>query len=128
MKEGMMARVLVVDDDELFRSMLTEMVGREGHQVSTATNGHEALKAVSLQRPDVVITDILMPEKDGIELIMELAQLGARIPVIAVSGGRRAISSDFNLESARLLGVCATLGKPFSREALRQALQQALMH
>ena len=106
--------------------MLVEMVQREGHQVSTATNGDEALAAIEHSRPDLLITDILMPEKDGIELIMELARRDMRIPIIAVSGGRRSISLEFNLESAKLMGVRATLPKPFSRDQLRTAIADAL--
>jgi CheY-like chemotaxis protein len=121
-----MTKVLIVDDDELFRTMLVEMVQREGYQVSTATDGNAALAAIERSRPDLVITDILMPEKDGIELIMELAQREARIPIIAVSGGRRSISLEFNLESAKLIGVRATLPKPFTREQLRDAIADAL--
>jgi CheY-like chemotaxis protein len=67
-----------------------------------------------------------MPEKDGIELIAELAKRGNRIPIIAISGGCRTISSEFNLESASLMGVRATLPKPFTREALRLAIANAL--
>jgi CheY-like chemotaxis protein len=121
-----MTKVLIVDDDELFRTMLVEMVQREGYQVSTAMDGNAALAAIERSRPDLVITDILMPEKDGIELIMELAQHEARIPIIAVSGGRRSISLEFNLESAKLMGVRATLPKPFTREQLREAIADAL--
>jgi CheY-like chemotaxis protein len=121
-----MAKVLIVDDDELFRTMLTEMVSREGHQVAVAVDGNDALRQVGRSRPDVVITDILMPEKDGIELIMLLSQQEHKIPIIAMSGGRRAISPEFNLESARLMGVSSTLNKPFNREALRRAIQDAI--
>ena len=122
-----MTNVLIVDDDELFRAMLVAMVQREGYQVSTATNGNEALAAIERHRPDLVITDILMPEKDGIELIMELARHDSPIPIIAVSGGRRSISLEFNLESAKLMGVRATLPKPFTREDLRRAIAEALV-
>ena len=121
-----MSKILIVDDDELFRAMLIEMVQREGHQVSAAVNGNAALTAIEQSRPDLIITDILMPEKDGIELIMELARCESRIPIIAVSGGRRSISLEFNLESAKLMGVRATLPKPFSREQLRSAITDAL--
>ncbi|SDY14708.1 Response regulator receiver domain-containing protein [Allochromatium warmingii] len=121
-----MSKILIVDDDELFRAMLVEMVQREGHLVSTAANGNAALTAIEQSRPDLIITDILMPEKDGIELIMELARRESRIPIIAVSGGRRSISLEFNLESAKLMGVRATLPKPFSREQLRSAITDAL--
>lgn len=121
-----MVKVLIVDDDELFRTMLEEMLRRDGYQVTVAGNGAEALVAIARDRPQLLITDILMPEKDGIELIMELAQGGDQIPIIAVSGGRRAISQEFNLESARLMGVQATLPKPFTREALRAVIARVL--
>ncbi|EXJ13911.1 response regulator [Imhoffiella purpurea] len=121
-----MIKVLIVDDDEIFRAMLLAMMRREGYEVSAVDNGREALQRVEQDPPDLVITDILMPEIDGIELIMELAKLDARIPIIAVSGGRRTISLEFNLESAKLLGVRATLPKPFTRESLRKAIAEAL--
>lgn len=121
-----MTNILIVDDDEIFRAMLVEMVQREGYQVSTATDGNTALNAIDQSRPDLIITDILMPEKDGIELIVELAQREAGIPIIAVSGGRRSISLEFNLESAKLMGVRATLPKPFTREQLRTAIAESL--
>jgi len=115
-----------VDDDELFRDMLHDMVIGEGHEVECATNGQEALNLVGDKAVDLVITDILMPEKDGIELIMELGARPESPPIIAVSGGRRAISREFNLDSARLMGVRATLAKPFTREQLRTAINDAL--
>jgi len=121
-----MLKVLVVDDDELFRTMLDDMLRREGYLVRAVTNGVEALELIAEESPDLIITDILMPEKDGIELIMDLAKGGRQIPIIAISGGRRSITLEFNLESAKLMGVRATLPKPFTREALRQAIAQAL--
>ncbi|WP_295408659.1 response regulator [uncultured Thiocystis sp.] len=123
-----MVQVLIVDDDALFRHMLEDMVRREGYQVRTVGNGNEALQAIGVQPPDLIITDILMPEKDGIELILELVQRGNRIPIIAISGGRRAISAEFNLESAKLIGARATLTKPVTREMLRQTIEDALAH
>ncbi|NEX16491.1 MAG: response regulator [Halochromatium sp.] len=121
-----MTQVMIVDDDELFRSMLEQMVKREGYEVRAVTNGNQALAEIERQRPDLLITDILMPEKDGIELVMELAQRQIKLPIIAISGGRRSISQEFNLESARLMGVTLTLPKPFQREDLRAAITQAL--
>lgn len=121
-----MARILIVDDDELFRDMLHDMVSSDGHEAHDAINGNEALARITDTTFDLIITDILMPEKDGIELIMELAQRTTAPPIIAVSGGRRAISREFNLDSARLMGVRATLSKPFTREDLRAAIKDAL--
>ncbi|GAB0148118.1 MULTISPECIES: response regulator [Marichromatium] len=121
-----MTKILIVDDDDLFRTMLVEMVRREGYEVSAVSNGKEALEHIEHDRPQLIITDILMPEMDGIELIMEQNRRGNTIPVIAISGGRRAISLEFNLESAELMGVRATLPKPFTREQLRSAITEAL--
>lgn len=117
-----MTTILIVDDDELFRTMLEAMLRKEGHRVLIAVNGTEAQALLESTAPDLIMTDILMPDGDGIELINVLNQRGNRIPIIAMSGGRRAISLEFNLESAELMGVKATLAKPFTREGLREAL------
>ena len=121
-----MTHILLIDDDEQFRAMLAQMLGKDGHRVTLAGDGAEGLRLALDVRPDLIITDILMPHQDGIETIMALAQAGSAIPIIAISGGRRAISADFNLESAALIGVKATLAKPFDRAALRLAIERAL--
>ncbi|NBC49970.1 MAG: response regulator [Gammaproteobacteria bacterium] len=121
-----MTTILIVDDDELFRTMLDAMLRSEGHQVLSAVNGTEALSVLESHAPDLIMTDILMPDGDGIELISTLNQQARGIPIIAMSGGRRAISLEFNLESAELMGVKATLAKPFTRATLRQAITDAL--
>ncbi|MBK5941547.1 response regulator [Halochromatium roseum] len=121
-----MTTTLIVDDDELFRTMLEAMLHKEGHQVLNAINGTQALALLETESPDLIMTDILMPDGDGIELISALNQQQRDIPIIAMSGGRRSISLEFNLESATLMGVKATLPKPFTRDNLRQALADAL--
>jgi CheY-like chemotaxis protein len=121
-----MAHILVIDDDQQFRDMLVQMLQGDRHDVSAAADGAEALKVLQQRRPDLIITDILMPNMDGVETIMELSRRGADTPVIAMSGGRRSISADFNLNSADLLGVKATLAKPFSRAELREAIKKAV--
>ncbi|MEF8702364.1 MAG: response regulator [Candidatus Accumulibacter sp. UW26] len=121
-----MAHILIIDDDEQLRTMLVQMLTHDKHQVRAATDGEEGLRLVAQSSPDLIITDILMPHKDGIETILELARAGRKIPIIAMSGGRRSISAEFNLESAALLGVSETLAKPFSRDDLRQAVARAL--
>nr|WP_274600113.1 response regulator [Halorhodospira abdelmalekii] len=117
---------MVVDDDETLRTMLEEMLSRDGHQVVTACNGNEALAMLQSRQPDLIITDILMPGGDGIELINTLKEQENTIPLIAMSGGRRSITSAFNLESASLMGATATLVKPFTRDQLRQAVTGCL--
>jgi CheY-like chemotaxis protein len=121
-----MAHIVVIDDDEQFRAMLTQMLSQDGHRVSEAGDGADGLRLVAHGRPDLIITDILMPNTDGIEIIQALAQAGNETPVIAMSGGRRIISAEFNLQSAALMGVKATLAKPFARADLRQAIARAL--
>jgi CheY-like chemotaxis protein len=121
-----MAHILLIDDDDQFRAMLAQMLSQDAHQVTQAGDGEEGLRLAGQVKPDLIITDILMPHKDGIETIMALVETGSTVPIIAISGGRRTISAEFNLKSAALVGVRATLAKPFARVDLRQAIAQAL--
>jgi CheY-like chemotaxis protein len=121
-----MAKILVIDDEEQLRDLLKQMLTRDGHEVTTASDGVEGMRAFEQIQPDVVITDIIMPNKDGIEVITELLCKNAKTAIIAISGGRRAITAEFNLESAELLGVKGILSKPFTREQLREAVHLAL--
>ena len=121
-----MAKILVIDDEEQLRDLLKQMLGRDGHEVQTACDGVEGMKIFGQFSPDLVITDIIMPNKDGIEVITELLCGNTGTPIIAISGGRRAISSDFNLQSAELLGVTATLKKPFTASEMRRTIKKIL--
>jgi CheY-like chemotaxis protein len=121
-----MSHILVVDDDEFFRDVLEQMLMKEGHKVTISPDGAHALGLLKRIAPDLIITDILMPHMDGVEFIMQLSRQSNNTPVIAMSGGRRSISSAFNLESAKLMGVKVTLTKPFAHTALRTALHEAL--
>ena len=121
-----MAHILVVEDELAFREPLVKLLTNDGHLVAVAGNGVEALHLLKTIRPDLIITDILMPKKDGIETIEELSRLGNAVPIIAMSGGRRSVTADFNLASAEFTGVRASLTKPFSRAELRGAIQLAL--
>ncbi|MEB0140167.1 MULTISPECIES: response regulator [unclassified Undibacterium] len=121
-----MVQILVIEDDIQFSHMLEKMLQQDGHQIVTASDGAEALKLLPTIKPDLILTDILMPHLDGVETIMQLAQQGSEVPIIAMSGGRRSISAAFNLDSAKLLGVKAVLAKPFSRADLRLAIAESL--
>ncbi len=121
-----MAHILLIDDDEQFRTMLAQMLTQDNHRVTEARDGEEGLRLLGRVEPDLIITDILMPQKDGIETIMALSQAGSKIPIIAISGGRRIISAEFNLEAASMVGVRSTLSKPFAREDLRREIAKAL--
>lgn len=121
-----MAHILIIDDDLQFRQMLATMLQADNHRVAQAGDGEEGLRQVAQSSPDLVITDILMPKVDGIEFVVELRRCGKNIPVIAISGGRRSITAEFNLDSASLMGVNDTLPKPFSREDLRSSIRKVL--
>ncbi len=121
-----MAHVLLLEDDQSMREMLVKMLTQDQHRVTAAADGGEGLQLLEDVKPDLIITDILMPAVDGIEVILKLAERGSTVPIIAISGGRRSVSAEFNLESAEMAGVRVTLSKPFSRDALRSAVQKAL--
>lgn len=122
-----MPQILLVDDDELLRDTLLQMLELDGHRVTEASGGEAALHRFGDGRQfDLVISDILMPGLDGTRLIVEMRRRRADIPILAISGGRRALSPEFNLESAALAGANAQLGKPFSRAALQAAIRHAL--
>jgi CheY-like chemotaxis protein len=121
-----MPHILVIEDDLEFRDPLVKLLMSDRHTVTIAGNGVEALNLLKTIRPALIITDVLMPKMDGIETIMQLSRAGNDVPIIAMSGGRRSVSADFNLASAKLMGVRTTLAKPFSRAELRDAIHLAL--
>jgi CheY-like chemotaxis protein len=122
-----MARILIVDDDSQVRELLSIMLRFDGHVVEVAQDGIDAIIIYKSHPFDLVITDILMPGKDGIDTICELIALDSKIPLIAMSGGRRMLSSEFNLDSAKLVGAKAILKKPFTDIQLREAIKQAMV-
>jgi CheY-like chemotaxis protein len=122
-----MAKILVIDDEGLLRDLIKKMLLRDGHQVFIANDGVEGIKSFHQFKPDLIITDIIMPEKDGIEVIMEVLKENPNLPIIAISGGRRAITADFNLDSAEMLGVKGILQKPFTHEQLQEVISSVLM-
>ncbi len=120
-----MPRFLVADDNLAIRTLLTEILEGNGHQVVTAPNGLAAMKCLQAGTFDVLITDIFMPEKDGIELIMEVRTQYPEMRVIAISGGGPGIGMDL-LRPAQRLGAAKVLRKPVSRADLLQAIQEVL--
>ena len=119
-----MARVLIVEDDESFRALLKETLLAAGHVATEAASGREAIRALRLEPPDVVLTDLVMPDQDGIEIIMMLPKEIPEVPVIAMSGGLA--NSPLYLDLAKKLGARQVLSKPFAAEQLFAALQGAL--
>jgi DNA-binding NtrC family response regulator len=118
-----MSYILVVDDDTNFRQMLCQILERAGYRVVEAEDGNVAIKACEVEVPGLVITDILMPEKEGLETIQELRAKYPEVNIIAMSGGGR-ISPDSYLPLAKSLGAVKTLQKPFRREEVIKAVQE----
>jgi DNA-binding response OmpR family regulator len=112
-----MAKILVVDDNQLVRSTTRAMLESGGHEVVDAADGHAALELARNSKPDLVLTDIVMPDKEGIGLIMELRSGGYKNAIIAMSGGGQIGPKDL-LTMARELGADDCLTKPFRRADL----------
>ncbi|MFZ5493726.1 MAG: response regulator [Verrucomicrobiota bacterium] len=117
--------VLFVDDDREIASMMTEFLRRSGYSAESATNGHTALKLLQRRPAALVVTDILMPEVDGYELIMKLKQTPHRPSIIATSGNPSKIGLDF-LKSAQQLGADRVLPKPFLPQTMLKLVQEIL--
>ncbi len=120
-----MARILLVDDSEDFLVVLREFLVRAGHEVCTASNGNEALEQVKIQTFDLLITDIVMPEREGLETITEMRKRVPALKIIAISGGGRLGAQDY-LAAARVLGASATLAKPFVRDEFLRTVEAVL--
>jgi len=112
-----MAKILLVDDDELVRYVISKVLRKAEHEVLEAENGKQALKILINENVDILITDIIMPEIEGIELIMRLKKSHPDLPIIAISGGSRMVDTGY-LSSAKSLGAFATLEKPFDEQEL----------
>jgi CheY-like chemotaxis protein len=122
-----MAHILLIDDDELLRDTVMQMLELDGHRVTEAATGEAGLKAFGSGNGfDVVITDMLMPGMDGTRVIVEMRQRQPNMPIVAISGGRRMLSPQFNLETAAVAGASLKLAKPFGRRELQQALASAM--
>lgn len=117
-----MATILLVDDHAPIRTLLRIALEGEGHEVFEAVNGRQGLAVYAERLPDLVITDITMPEMNGLEMMLELARHYSNVKVIAISG------EPDNLAFAKQLGACATLQKPMTLEKLFEIVRYHLAH
>jgi len=120
-----MSRILIVDDEEQVRNMLNTCLTRAGYEVVEAIDGEEALQHYAADAIDLIILDLLMPGKEGLETLMALRHDPERPRIIAISGGARAVGADF-LPAARKLGADLTLKKPFHNQELLDAIASLL--
>ncbi len=122
-----MARIMIVDDEELVRYALREILEDEGYEIIEACNGAQCIERHSESPADLIITDILMPDKEGFETIKELRESKTDVPIIAISGGglRPGTSSMF-LKMAELLGANRILKKPVEKDELLEIVDACL--
>lgn len=120
-----MATILVIDDDAAMRRLILRVLGARGHALLEAENGQKGLTLVENQRPDLIITDILMPGKEGIETIREVIGRWPGTKIIAISGGGGSHNLMF-LEAAKAFGAYASLAKPFRPEQLIEVVDKVL--
>jgi len=115
--------ILIVDDEPELRDLISCVLMEAGHQVTCAENGIEAGKAYANQKFDVVLTDVIMPEKDGMQVIGDLRRKHPDVKIIAMSGGGH-VSRDQYLKIAKGLGAHAVLEKPFTNQDLVRLIEQ----
>lgn len=120
-----MYTILIIDDDAQVREMLKKMFTRAGYQVLTAKDGKEGLNLFEVSAVDLVVTDLIMPEKEGIETIIALRQLKSDAKIIAISGDGQENSTSY-LNMATKLGAQRAFAKPLQRKELLDAIHSLL--
>jgi CheY-like chemotaxis protein len=117
--------ILVVDDDSDVRAALRVMLQETGYEIVEAVDGREAMKRFKARAPSVIVTDIFMPEMDGLELLVKLRDAVPRVPVIVISGGGRHRDTTV-VRTARALGAIEVLTKPFTVDDIVNAVRRVL--
>ena len=120
-----MAKILVFDDEPSILLMIKKMLEKYGHEVEIALNGKDGMILFEKNKPDLLITDIIMPEKEGLETIYELRRKHPDLKIIAISGGGR-IGPDGYLPGAKLMGANATFTKPLVQREFIQTVSDLL--
>ena len=120
-----MVTILLVDDDDMSRGAVHRMLELSGYSVHSTAVGLEALAHYRKDPADLVITDLIMPDTDGLEMIQRLREMNPKVRVLAISGGGRVDAEEY-LSVARKFGAAGILPKPFTASQLRQAVQAAL--
>ncbi|MCG8636229.1 MAG: response regulator [Desulfobacterales bacterium] len=120
-----MPKVLIIDDEASIRIMLSTLLEKNGYSIVTAENGAQGFNLFKTHLPDLTITDLIMPEKEGLELIREIKTLDPEAKIIAMSGGGTA-QPDTYLKLAARFGAQRTFSKPINTERLLSFVQEAL--
>ena len=120
-----MTKILVIDDDALVRTTLARVLRDAGYEIATAEDGMRGMALFRSEQPDLVITDIIMPEQEGIQTITEMRKARPDAKIIAISGSGRFSDADF-LKMARSLGAMDTVSKPFDADELLTIVENCL--
>jgi len=121
-----MSRILVIDDDAHIRALVQKFLVIDGHEVDTAENGVVGLQLAGLHQYDLVITDVIMPEQDGLGVVMELKQLFPHVKIIVMTGGGAKFNIDDLLHMTNCMKADRGLSKPLDFEKLRVAVKEVL--
>lgn len=120
-----MALILVIDDDAQVRNLIVRVLTDAGHTLSEAEDGDEGLNRIVADEPNLVITDILMPNREGIETIMQIKRQYPTVKILAISGGGDFVGHSY-LDTAKRLGADDVIPKPFKRSVLLEAVKRLL--
>lgn len=121
-----MARILVIDDTEVVRAMIRRWLEVEGHEVVEASDGDAGIQLFREHPADLVITDLIMPEKDGIEVIKELREEYPDVKIIAISAGGQ-LEQEEQLEQAKQVGASRTFEKTSNWKEIIDVVQELLI-
>ncbi|NVO00561.1 MAG: response regulator [Geobacteraceae bacterium] len=119
-------KILVIDDDIQCNEMLCMILKFSGHHALAAFDGDEGIKLFVREHPDLVITDLYMPEKEGIETIIEIRKLDQKVKILAISGGSPRLDVTEMFPAATLLGADAVLAKPFDSTTLTKIINELM--
>jgi len=120
-----MRKILIIDDEPYILLMLKKMLEKAGYEVDLASNGKEGMDLFEKDKADLVITDIIMPDKEGLEIILEMKKQRPDLKIIAISGGGR-ISPESYLECATHFGASRVFQKPFKQKELVSAVNELI--
>lgn len=121
-----MAKILVVDDDDTVRELIRDSLELDGHEVVDAPTGKGIMQTFAISTIDLIITDLVMPDKSGIDVIMEIRKIHPDIRIIAISGGGGITGRFDYLPIAKLVGAQCILRKPFQMRELRDAVNEQI--
>lgn len=122
-----MATIMVIDDEAPVRGVLRELLEQDGHKVLEACDGSEAIALIRQISVDLIITDLVMPNKSGIDVIMEIKNAMPALPIIALSGGGGIKTGRFDyLQIAKLIGANQIMSKPFAGADIRKQVNDML--